>query len=65
MILDVPIPSWPFCKKFFLIISKFVVAESSQGHPEAAARRLTAIEKISELDVTKKVRQRGRALVAD
>ncbi len=65
MILDVPIPSWPFCKKFFFIISEFVVAESSQGHPEAAARRLTAIEEISELDVTKKVRQRGRALVAD
>ena len=51
--------------EFDIFISEFVVAESSQGHPEAAARRLAAIEEIPELDVTKKVRQLGRALVAE
>jgi hypothetical protein len=29
--------------EFDIYISEFVVAESSQGHPEAAAHRLTAI----------------------
>jgi len=57
---------WESCRpKFEIYISEFVVAEASQGHPEAATRRLTAIEKIPELDVTEKVRQLGRALVAD
>ncbi len=51
--------------KFEIYISEFVVAESSQGHPEAAARRLAAIENIPALDVTEGVRQLGRALVAE
>ncbi len=51
--------------KFEIYISEFVVAESSQGHPEAAARRLAAIEDIPALDVTEGVRQLGRALVAE
>lgn len=40
--------------EFEIYISEFVVAESSQGHPEAAARRLAAIEDIPELDVTER-----------
>ncbi len=51
--------------KFEIYISEFVVAESSQGHPEVAARRLAAIEDIPALDVTEGVRQLGKALVAE
>jgi hypothetical protein len=36
---------------FELYISEFVIAESSQGHPEAAARRLAALDGIDALDV--------------
>lgn len=51
--------------KFDIYISEFVVAESSQGHSEAAARRLAAIESIPILEVTEEVRQLGRALVVE
>ena len=51
--------------EFEIYISEFVVAESSQGHPKAAARRLAAIEGIPELDITEKVRQLCRVLVAE
>ena len=51
--------------EFDIYISEFVVAESSQGDPEAAARRLAAVENIPELNVTEDVRQLGRALVAE
>ena len=40
------------------------MGSTSQGDPEAAARRLGAIENIPELDVTEEVRQLGRALVS-
>ena len=48
-----------------IYISEFVVAESSQGDPEAAARRLGAVENIPELNVAEDARQLGRALVAE
>ncbi len=51
--------------EFDIYISEFVVAESSQGHPEAAAHRLAVIKEIPELDVKEEVRQLGRALVAE
>jgi hypothetical protein len=51
--------------EFDIYISEFVVAESSQGDPEAAARRLDAIENIPELNVTEDVRQLTRALVTE
>ena len=51
--------------EFDIYISEFVVAESSQGHPEATAHRLTAIKEIPELDVTEEVRQLGKALVSE
>jgi len=49
--------------EFELYVSEFVVAESSQGHPEAAARRLIAIEDIPELDVTEDVQDLAKALI--
>ena len=51
--------------EFDIYISEFVVAESSQGDPEAAARRLNAIENVPELNVTEDVRQLARALVVE
>ena len=51
--------------EFETYISEFVVAELSQGHPEAAARRLVAIKEISELDVTEEVRHLSKAIVAE
>ena len=51
--------------EFDIYISEFVVAESSQGDPEAAARRLAAVENIPELNVAEDARQLGRALVAE
>ena len=51
--------------EFDIYISEFVVAESSQGDPEAAARRFNAIENIPELNVTEDVRQLARALVVE
>jgi hypothetical protein len=48
---------------FDIYISEFVIVESSQGHHEAAERRLAAIENIPALEVTEAVRQLGRALL--
>ncbi len=49
--------------EFEIYISEFVVAELSQGDPEAASRRLAAIEDVPELDVTEEVRLLGKAIV--
>lgn len=49
--------------QFDLVISEFVIAEASLGHPEAAQRRLTALEGIMELQATEEVRTLGKALV--
>ena len=51
--------------EFDIFISEFVVAESSQGNPEAAARRLAVIEQIPELEIEENVRQLGMALIAE
>ena len=48
---------------FDIFVSEFVIAESSQGHPEASARRLAAIEGIPELDITDEVRQLAVAFI--
>ncbi len=50
---------------FDIFISEFVVVESSQGHPEASARRLAAIDGIPELDVTEEVRNFAIALIKE
>ena len=51
--------------KFEIFVSEFVIAESSQGHPEASSRRMSAIEGIPELDVTEEVHKLAKALIAD
>ena len=49
--------------KFEVFISEFVIAESSQGHPEASARRLKAIKNILELDISESVRELAKLLI--
>lgn len=51
--------------EFEVFVSEFVIAESSQGHPEASARRMTAIEGIPELDVTEEAKKLAKALIAE
>ncbi len=50
---------------FEIFISEFVIVELSQGNPEAAARRLKAIEAIPELDINDEVRQLGKLLITE
>jgi len=50
---------------FEVFISEFVIAESSQGDPEASARRMVAIEGIPDLDVTEEVKELAKALMAE
>jgi len=51
--------------EFEVFVSEFVIAESSQGHPDASARRLAALEGISILDITEDVRKLAAALIAE
>ena len=51
--------------EFELFVSEFVIAESSQGHPGASARRIAAIEGIPELEVTEEVKKLARALILE
>ena len=51
--------------EFEVYVSEFVIAESSQGHPEASTRRMDAIEGIPELDVTKEVKILAKALIEE
>lgn len=50
---------------FDVFISEFVLAESSQGHPEAAERRINAISGILELEVTEEVKILAKALIEE
>jgi len=50
--------------KFELVISEFVIAEASLGHPEAAQRRLLALVGLVELQATQAVKTLARELVA-
>lgn len=50
--------------KYELVVSEFVIAEAGLGNPEAAERRLAAIEGILELQATEAVRVLGRALIS-
>jgi hypothetical protein len=47
--------------KYELVVSEFVIAEAGLGHPEAAQRRLSAIEGVMELQATEAVRALGQA----
>ncbi len=49
--------------KFELVISEFVIAEASLGHPEAAQRRLAALVGLVELQATQAVKTLARELV--
>jgi hypothetical protein len=49
--------------KFDLLISEFVIAEASLGHPEAAQRRLAVIAEILTLKATEEVRSLGQELI--
>jgi len=49
--------------KFELLISEFVIAEVSLGHPEAAQRRLAIIADIMVLQATDEVRVLGQELI--
>ena len=49
--------------KYDLVISEFVIAEAGLGHPEAAKRRLAAIDNVMELQTTEEVRALGKALI--
>ncbi len=51
--------------EFEVFVSEFVIAEPSQGHPEASTRRMAAIEGIPELDVTEEVKKLAKALIAE
>lgn len=50
--------------KFELLVSEFVTAEASLGHPDAAQRRLKIIAEIPELEATEEVRALGQALIS-
>lgn len=51
--------------QFDIYISEFVVAEASQGNPEAAERRMAVLADISELQVTETVRELGKILISE
>ena len=50
--------------KYELVVSEFVIAEAGFGHPEAAERRLAALEGLAELRATEAVRALGQALIS-
>ncbi len=49
--------------KYALVISEFVVAEVSLGHPDAAKRRLLVIGDLMELQATAAVRALGKEFI--
>ncbi len=51
--------------QFEVFISEFVVTEASRGNPDAAVRRMVAIEGIPELEATEEARTLGKALISE
>lgn len=49
--------------KFELVVSEFVLTEAAFGHPEAAARRMAALQDIPELQTTPDVLNLGLELI--
>ena len=49
--------------KYDLVISEFVFAEASLGHPEAAERRLAVVENVMKLQSTGEVETLGKTLI--
>ena len=63
---DVTIEWWDTRRHAFdLYVSEFVIAEVSLGDPDAAKRRLGAIDGIQELETTREVRTFGKALISE
>jgi len=50
---------------FEVFVSEFVVVEASGGDPEAAERRLSAINDLAELEVTEDARELARWLISE
>jgi len=50
---------------FDVFISEFVLAETSQGHPEAAEKRIKAISDILELEITEEAKILAKALIEE
>ncbi|MEE8056490.1 MAG: type II toxin-antitoxin system VapC family toxin [Pseudomonadales bacterium] len=51
-------------KKYDLFISELVITEASEGHPEAARRRLKSLENIAELAIDQEMSDLATALMA-
>jgi len=49
--------------KYDLVVSEFVIAEASLGHPDAAKLRLSVADEIATLKVTEEVRLLGKVLI--
>ena len=56
---------WDEGRRYYeLFTSELVIAEASDGHPEAAARRLASLEGIAELLIDEEVQALAEALIA-
>lgn len=63
---DTTLEWWKIRRPHFdLFVSEFVIAEASRGDPNAAQRRLAAIDGIPELEATQEVRLLGQALISE
>ncbi|MCK5197068.1 MAG: type II toxin-antitoxin system VapC family toxin [Spirochaetales bacterium] len=51
--------------EFKVFVSEFVIVESSQGHPEASARRIAAIKDIPELRINEEVKELAKLLITE
>lgn len=51
--------------QYELFMSALVIAEASDGHPEAAARRLEALQGIAELVIDKEIQAFSEKLIAE
>ena len=50
--------------KYEIFISELVIAEASQGHPEAAQRRLKSLENIPELTIDQEIGELASSIMA-
>ncbi len=50
--------------KYDTFVSELVIVEASEGHPEAAGRRLKALENIPELPISQEMGELAKSLMA-
>jgi len=55
---------WAAREQFDLFTSQVVLDEAAQGHPEAAARRLSALDGVALLDLTEQARDLAARFLA-